>query len=57
MSAGFADLHTRVYQDIMDGGGFSIEDARPAVELVTDIRQHELTDAAGDHAHPMLTKV
>lgn len=57
MSAGFTDLHTKVYQDIIDGGGFSIEDARPAVELVYDIRQHELSGSADDRAHPMLAKV
>ena len=57
MSAGFADLHTRVYEDVLAGGGFSIDDARPAVELVYDIRQQDLADAAGDAAHPMLAKV
>ncbi|MBX2850571.1 MAG: oxidoreductase, partial [Phycisphaeraceae bacterium] len=57
MSAGFTDLHTRVYEDVMAGGGFSIDDARPAVELVYDIRQQGLADQAGDAAHPMLAKV
>lgn len=57
MSAGFTDLHTRVYQDILSGGGFSIDDARPAVELVYGIRQQELTDLPGQRAHPMLNKV
>ncbi len=37
-SGGFADLHTRVYEDILAGGGFGIKDARPSVELVHDIR-------------------
>lgn len=57
MSAGFADLHTRVYEDVLAGGGFSIDDARPAVELAYDIRHQELVDNAGDLAHPMLNKV
>jgi len=57
MSAGFTDLHTRVYEDVLAGGGFSIDDARPAVELVYDIRQQDLADVAGDRAHPMLSKV
>ncbi len=56
MSAGFTDLHTRVYEDVLAGGGFSIEDARPAVELVYDIRKQDLADAAGDRHHPMLNK-
>ena len=57
MSAGFADLHTRVYEDVLAGGGFSIDDARPAVELVYDIRKQDLTDKVGDTAHPMLANV
>ena len=41
-SSGFDDLHTRVYEDILSGGGFSIEDARPSIELVHRIRQCDL---------------
>ena len=37
-SEGFTDLHTRVYEDILSGGGFGIADARPSIELVHDIR-------------------
>mgnify|MGYP001162266068 CR=1 FL=1 len=37
-SSGFDDLHTRVYQDILAGGGFRIQDARPSIELVHKIR-------------------
>lgn len=37
-SGGFTDLHTVVYQDILSGGGFGLEAARPSVELVHDIR-------------------
>jgi UDP-N-acetyl-2-amino-2-deoxyglucuronate dehydrogenase len=35
---GFTDLHTIVYQYALQGRGFSLEDARPAVELVSQIR-------------------
>ena len=38
-SAGFTDLHTKVYQDILNGGGFGIEDARPSIELVHRLRK------------------
>ncbi|NQU41040.1 MAG: Gfo/Idh/MocA family oxidoreductase [Lentisphaerae bacterium] len=38
-STGFADLHTRVYEDILAGNGFGISDALPAIELVHTIRQ------------------
>ncbi|MDD5306747.1 MAG: Gfo/Idh/MocA family oxidoreductase [Deltaproteobacteria bacterium] len=37
-SEGFADLHTRVYERILEGKGFGVEDARPSVELAHRIR-------------------
>lgn len=37
-SGGFTDLHTKVYQDILSGGGFGLEDAMPAIRLVHRIR-------------------
>lgn len=37
-SEGFVDLHTKVYQHILDGGGFGIDDARPAIALAHHIR-------------------
>ena len=37
-SGGFTDLHTEVYKDILSGGGFGIEEARPSIELVYKIR-------------------
>lgn len=38
-SRGFDDLHTAVYRDILTGGGFGIEDARPSIQLVHDLRR------------------
>lgn len=35
---GFTDLHTRVYEDILSGGGYGIGDARPSIELSYRIR-------------------
>lgn len=35
---GFTNLHTIVYQETLAGRGFSIKDARPAIELVYKIR-------------------
>jgi UDP-N-acetyl-2-amino-2-deoxyglucuronate dehydrogenase len=35
---GFADLHTRVYEETLAGGGFGIEDARPSIDLVHRLR-------------------
>ncbi len=44
-SEGFADLHTRVYEEMLAGRGFGIDDARPSIELTHRIRQ-----SAGDAA-------
>jgi UDP-N-acetyl-2-amino-2-deoxyglucuronate dehydrogenase len=35
----FNDLHTAIYQDILDGNGFGIDDARPSIELTYRIRE------------------
>ena len=37
-SGGFTDLHTRVYEDVLAGGGYGIDDARPAVALAHKVR-------------------
>jgi UDP-N-acetyl-2-amino-2-deoxyglucuronate dehydrogenase len=37
-SGGFRDLHTVVYEETMQDRGFSIADARPAIELVHSLR-------------------
>lgn len=37
-SGGFTDLHNQVYQDILDGNGYGLEDARAAIEIVSRIR-------------------
>ncbi|MEC7520517.1 MAG: Gfo/Idh/MocA family oxidoreductase [Myxococcota bacterium] len=52
-STGFTDLHTRVYEDVLAGGGYSIEDARPSIELAHRIRTTAPTEA-GERAHPLL---
>lgn len=37
-SDGFADLHTECYKKVLVGEGFGLDDARPAIELVHQIR-------------------
>ncbi len=44
-SEGFADLHTRVYEDVLAGGGVDLAAARPSVELAYRIRTAELSPA------------
>jgi UDP-N-acetyl-2-amino-2-deoxyglucuronate dehydrogenase len=38
-SEGFTELHTLSYKKILEGSGFGIADARPAIELAHSIRQ------------------
>ena len=37
-SGGFKDLHTKVYEDIIKGNGYGLEDARKSIEIVHQIR-------------------
>jgi UDP-N-acetyl-2-amino-2-deoxyglucuronate dehydrogenase len=52
-NTGFGNLHTRVYERILAGEGFGIEDARPSIELVQRIREAAVT-LNPDDPHPML---
>jgi UDP-N-acetyl-2-amino-2-deoxyglucuronate dehydrogenase len=54
-SEGFADLHTRVYEEVLAGRGFGIADARPSVELTSRIRADQVT-APALGAHPKVAK-
>ncbi|MEE9438882.1 MAG: Gfo/Idh/MocA family oxidoreductase [Saprospiraceae bacterium] len=50
-SGGFTDLHTDSYRDVVEGGGFRIEDSRQAIETVFDIRHAEPIGLKGEY-HP-----
>ena len=52
-SSGFTELHTEVYRDVLAGGGFSLADARPAVELVHGLRGLQVEQRSG-LVHPAL---
>lgn len=52
-SDGFADLHTKSYQHILDGQGFGLKDARTSIQTVYEIRNQEVAPLQGDF-HPML---
>lgn len=52
-STGFENLHTKVYEETLAGGGLGIRDARPSIQMVYDIRNAEVK-AAGGNAHPLL---
>jgi UDP-N-acetyl-2-amino-2-deoxyglucuronate dehydrogenase len=53
-SDGFTDLHTRVYEEVLAGRGFGIDDSRPAIELSHRIRQTAPAMVA-ERLHPMLS--
>lgn len=54
-SEGFTDLHTKVYQSILDGAGYGLEDARQSIEIVHDIRERDISNIL-NNPHPFLVK-
>jgi len=54
-SGGFTDLHNRVYQEILDGRGFGIEDARPSINLVYELRKSIPSLSGGNRVHPYVS--
>lgn len=52
---GFTDLHTKVYEKILAGFGFGIDDARASVKLVHEIRNAKVTLTNKDF-HPFVLK-
>jgi UDP-N-acetyl-2-amino-2-deoxyglucuronate dehydrogenase len=52
-SGGFADLHTRSYEEILAGRGYGLEDNRTAITAVSTIRNATPVGAKGDY-HPFL---
>ena len=55
-SGGFTDLHTRVYEDILNGKGYGLEDARVSIELAHQIRHAIPVEKTGNNVHPLLIK-
>lgn len=51
-SEGFTELHTLSYKDVLSGGGFGMEEARTAIQIVHDIRNVAPVGLVGDY-HPM----
>ncbi|GHA46119.1 oxidoreductase [Salinimicrobium marinum] len=52
-SNGFTDLHITSYKEILKGNGFGLEDSKPSIELVHDIRNAAITSLKGDY-HPFV---
>jgi UDP-N-acetyl-2-amino-2-deoxyglucuronate dehydrogenase len=52
---GFNDLHSKVYEEILAGRGFGIEEARPSINLAYRIRNVPISPP-DDMVHPFLRK-
>lgn len=50
-SEGFTDLHTGSYKDILNGGGFGLQEAKASIDIVYTIRNAEIVGLKGDY-HP-----
>lgn len=51
-SEGFTELHTESYRQILSGNGFSLEDSRQSIQIVSDIRNSKPVGLKGDY-HPL----
>ncbi len=57
-SDGFADLHTRVYEETLAGHGFRIADARPSIALTSQLRRAPVIESRrAPSRHPMLVRL
>jgi UDP-N-acetyl-2-amino-2-deoxyglucuronate dehydrogenase len=56
-SEGFADLHTSVYRTILAGKGFGINDARPSITLIHELRNAKPIPVEGERLHPFVQKL
>lgn len=52
-SDGFTDLHTELYREILKGNGFSLNDARPSIQTVFEIRNAKPVGKTGEY-HPFI---
>jgi UDP-N-acetyl-2-amino-2-deoxyglucuronate dehydrogenase len=52
-SEGFTNLHTDTYRDILAGGGFGLEAAKPCILLTHELRNMKPVGKVGDY-HPFL---
>lgn len=52
-SDGFTELHTRIYEEVLAGRGFGVEENRVAIETVATLR-HAVPVTGGDRTHPFV---
>ncbi|MBN2105774.1 Gfo/Idh/MocA family oxidoreductase [bacterium] len=53
-SEGFTDLHTLLYEKAIAGKGYTLEDARPSIELVQKMRCADVVNCDSEKKHRML---
>lgn len=56
-SGGFTDLHTMVYQDILSGGGYGVEDARTSIKVVSELRNLKVAGIHPERSNPLLLNI
>jgi len=52
-SGGFTKLHTKSYEEILKGKGFTLQDARNSIDIVFSVRNAKPIGLKGDY-HPLL---
>lgn len=55
-SGGFTDLHTKVYEQTLNGNGFGLDDAYTAIKIVEDIRTAEALGLR-DNSHALVKQL
>lgn len=48
-SGGFFDLHTRSYEEILKGNGFGLDEARNSINIVSCVRNSEVSPLSGEY--------
>jgi UDP-N-acetyl-2-amino-2-deoxyglucuronate dehydrogenase len=51
-SGGFTELHTRSYEEVLKGSGFTLMEAKPSIEIVQSIRNAKPVGLKGEY-HPL----
>ena len=53
-SSGFQDLHTTSYENILNGNGFNMKEAKPAIQLIHEIRNEKVSLGNQQTRHPLV---
>ncbi len=56
-SKGFTDLHTKSYEEILNGNGFGLADALPSIQIIHQVRNQEVNTLSSDYLHPMANTI